>query len=206
MPACAPTASMLWHRLRILQKWHHWGKISQESASLASLFAFSRSVMIYLQKYLGMQGQMLKGVHHHSLMYKLEKLDCQQRTDWKTVQLLRTLWTSMGESSLHIKDAIFAYKCIALSLHTKGLGGCTRMWVKQAVRWGLEPDTLLYTLMSTVGLYCFWNFKRLNLWQKKENSYCSRILFYWTKMSGTEVFPTVVPLSSIPFQTFLNTY
>ena len=38
--AHAPTASTLWRRLCILHKWHYWGKISQESASLTCLGAF----------------------------------------------------------------------------------------------------------------------------------------------------------------------
>lgn len=51
MPACASTASMLWRSLCILQRWHHWRKISQESASLASVFVLSKSALIYLQNY-----------------------------------------------------------------------------------------------------------------------------------------------------------
>ena len=49
-PAQAPTASTLWRRLYILHKWHHWGKISQESASLTSVSVLSKSEMIYPQK------------------------------------------------------------------------------------------------------------------------------------------------------------
>lgn len=39
-------------QLCILQRWHHWGKISQESASPASVFVLSKSALIYLQHYL----------------------------------------------------------------------------------------------------------------------------------------------------------
>lgn len=73
MSACTSTASRLWRRLCILQKWHHWGKTSQESASLTSVSVLSKSIMIFLWKYLGMQGHRLKGVCHHSLTWKIGK-------------------------------------------------------------------------------------------------------------------------------------
>jgi hypothetical protein len=38
LPAQAPTVSVCCYSLCIWQKWHHWGKIHQESASLASVF------------------------------------------------------------------------------------------------------------------------------------------------------------------------
>ena len=44
------TAPTSWCRLYILHKWHHWGKISQESASLTSVSVLSKSEMIYPQK------------------------------------------------------------------------------------------------------------------------------------------------------------
>lgn len=73
MSARTSTASRLWRRLCILQKWHHWGKTSQESASLTSVSVLSKSIMIFLWKYLGMQGHRLKGVCHHSLTWKIRK-------------------------------------------------------------------------------------------------------------------------------------